>query len=173
MKLWELSHELEFLDETINNIEDSDLSDSDKETLIQDTFNQWLDTSSNFDDKALNVASFIRHCESVAEARKAEAKRLSELAKQSERKASRLRTYLSQNMTRINKTKIEGVSGKVSLRKQPAVLQLKVEPQDLPDKYKRVTVAENKTALRELCKAQPDNDLAELVDLNIYSLTIK
>ncbi|MDJ0595187.1 MAG: siphovirus Gp157 family protein, partial [Pleurocapsa sp. MO_226.B13] len=91
-RLWELSDEIQQLENAIALIADDDsLSDEDKETKLQETFAQWLETGESFKAKAEQVARYIRHTEAIAEARKTEARRIRELANQAENQAGRLR----------------------------------------------------------------------------------
>ena len=94
-RLWELSNEIQQLETAIALIlEDETLPDEDKETKVQQAFNQWLSAGESFKLKAEQVAAYIRHQEALAEARKAEAKRIRALAEQAENQANRLRKYL-------------------------------------------------------------------------------
>ena len=73
--------------------------------------------------KIEQVASYIRHQEALAEARKTEAKRIQALAKQAENGATRLRKYLVAQMLRSDVKKIDGTTVKIGLRKkQPQIL---------------------------------------------------
>lgn len=174
MKLWELSADVEMLSTAISEIEnDETIADEDKESLLNDAFAQWLETDKDFEQKALNVASYIRHLEAITKARKEEIKRLHVLAKQSENQADRLRNYLIHHMNRTNKTKIEGVNGKLSLRHKPPQLQILCEVEDLPEEYQKVSIAPDKTKLKQFIKANGDLTFAKLTESNEYSLTIK
>ncbi len=174
MKLWELSTDVEMLSNAINEIENHEtIPDEEKEQLLDDAFSQWLETDKDFEQKALNVACYIRHLEAITKARKDEVKRLQTLAKQSENQVNRLRQYLIEHMNRTNKTKIEGVNGKLSLRKKPPQLQILCDVEDLPEEYQKVSLAPDKTKLKEFIKANGDLTFAKLTDSNEYSLTIK
>ena len=174
MKLWELSADVEMLESAFAQIEnDESIPDEDKEQLLNDGFSQWLETDKDFEQKALNVASYIRHLEAITKARKDEVKRLQTLAKQSENQVNRLRQYLIEHMNRIGKTKIEGVSGKLSLRKKPAQLRILCDVEDIPEEFQKVTIDVNKTALKQFIKANGDLTFAKMIDLHEFSLTIK
>ncbi|MGK7899123.1 MAG: hypothetical protein AB4372_37275, partial [Xenococcus sp. (in: cyanobacteria)] len=61
-KLWELSDDVQQLSDAIALIQDNqDLSDDERETKLEESFNQWLETGESFKDKAEQVASYIRH----------------------------------------------------------------------------------------------------------------
>jgi len=173
-KLWELSQDIEMLEEAIATIQDDlNIPDEDKESLTQDAFKQYLETDQDFEDKALKVADYIRHLEAITQARKEEARRLQALAKQSENQANRLRNYLVTQMLATGKKKIEGVTGKVSLRKKPPILRLLVDNEQLPQDFQKVTVEADKKAIKQYLKEHDDCSFACLEDTKEYSLNIK
>jgi len=174
MKLWELSQDIETLESAIALIEeDSSISETEKEELIKDIYAQWLETEGEFETKALNTASYIRHIEAITNARKEEIKRLQSLAKQSENQANRLKKYLAEHMKRTGKTKIEGTTGKLSLRKKPKQLVINCDVEDLPEEYCKVTIEPDKTKIKAFIKEYGDLTFAHMKDFNEYSLIIK
>ena len=174
IRLWELSDNIQQLETAISNIqEDETITDEERETKLEETFNQWLETGENFKDKAEQVAGYIRHQEALAEARKTEAKRIQALAKQAENSAARLRNYLVTQMIRSDVKKIEGVTCKIGLRKkQPAVL-INVPPEELPSEYVKVTYKADLTAIKKLLKSDAEIDWASLSESQEYSVTIR
>ncbi len=173
-KLWELSQDIEMLEEAIATIaQDPNISDEDKESLTEDAFKQYLETEQDFEDKALKVADYIRHLEAITQARKEEARRLQGLAKQSENKANRLRGYLVTQMLVTSKKKIEGVTGKLSVRKKPLVLKLLVDNDQLPQDFQKVSIEANKQAIKQYIKEHDDCSFACLEDTGEYSLSIR
>ncbi|CCQ50855.1 siphovirus Gp157 family protein [Crocosphaera watsonii WH 8501] len=172
--LWNISQEIIELENLINRLQDSeDLSEEEKESKINQLFSEWLTADTNFDEKAEKVAHYIKYLEAITEARKAEAKRLRVLASMSEKQGDKLREYLIREMQRVNKTKIEGVSCKLSMRKKQPSICLKVKPEELPDEFKRVKIEANLTEIRKALKSEKDFDWAFLSDDEDYSLTIK
>jgi uncharacterized Fe-S radical SAM superfamily protein PflX len=98
-RLWELSEEIQQLEDAIAlYLEDETLTDDERETKLEQAFSQWLSAGESFKSKAEQVAAYIRHQESLAIARKAEAKRIRTLAEQAENSATRLRRYLTNQM---------------------------------------------------------------------------
>ena len=173
-KLWELSQDIEMLSDALATIEnDPNISDEDKESLTEDAFKQYLETDQDFEDKALKVADYIRHIEAITQARKEEARRLQALAKQSENQANRLRNYLANQMLATGKRKIEGVTGKLSVRKKPLVLKLLVDNDQLPQDFQKITVEADKKAIKQYLKEHDDCNFAFLEETGEYSLTIK
>ena len=63
-RLWELSDEIQQLENAYAIIvDDENLSSEERETKLQSTFNQWLETGKSFKVKAEQVAKYIRHQE--------------------------------------------------------------------------------------------------------------
>ena len=175
-KLWELSDEIQQLENAIALIlDDETLAEDERETKLQSTFNQWLSTGESFKVKAEQTARYIRHQEALAEARKAEAKRIRELASQAENGANRLRKYLLDQMLRSDIKKIDGVAVKIGLRKkQPAVL-LNVTAEELPAEYVQVSYKPDLTKIRKLLKVDVTGAIgwANLSEDHEYSVTIR
>ena len=175
-KLWELSDEIQQLENAIALIaDDENLTEEERENKLQLTFEQWLETGESFKSKAEQVARYIKHQEALAEARNVEAKRIQNLAKQAENGAARLRKYLIDQMIRSDIKKIDGVAVKIGLRKkQPAVL-LNVPADELPAEYVQVTYKPDLTKIRKLlkCDAQENISWASLSDNQDYSVTIR
>lgn len=171
--LWELSDDLLNLQYRIEAIQDDEnLTKDEQEAKIEQLFNDWLKTSDNFDDKALRVAAYIRHQESVAEARKNEAKRLRELANQAENQANRLRGYLIRQMKLTGKTKLEGIDGKLSLRKKPPKVAI-ANLDQVPPEFKRVEITPRLSDIKKAIKANPKIKWATLETSDEYSLSIR
>ncbi|MEY2856818.1 MAG: hypothetical protein RLZZ74_1130 [Cyanobacteriota bacterium] len=175
-RLWELSDEIQDLENAIANlVDDETLTESDREIKLQQTFTQWLSTGESFKTKAEQVARYIKHQEAIAEARKVEARRIRELAQQAENGAARLRKYLIDQMIRSDVQKIDGVSTKIGLRqKQPQVL-INVPPEKLPAEYVKVSYQPDLTKIRALLKvdAQGAISWASLSESHQYSVTIR
>ena len=175
-RLWELSDEIQQLETAIAEIVDNEnLTEEERETKLQETFNQWLETGESFKSKAELVAKYIRHQEALAEARKAEAKRISTLAKQAENSATRLRKYLTNQMIRSDVKRIDGVSVKIGLRKKQPLVLINVPPEKLPPEYVKVTYKPDLTKIRNLLKVDAQGAIgwAYLSENHEYSVTIR
>ncbi len=175
-RLWELSEEIQDLENAIALIADDEtLTEEDRETKLQETFNQWLSKGESFKVKVEQVARYIRHQEALAEARKIEARRIRELASQAENSAARLRKYLITQMIRSNVQKIDGVSTKIGLRKKQQEVLLNVSPEKLPAEYVKVTYQPDLTKIRKLLKADAQGAIgwASLGESHQYSVTIR
>ena len=176
IKLWELSDDIQNLENAIAVIaEDENLTDEDREIKLQETFNQWLSTGESFKNKAEQVARFIRHQEALAEARKAEARRIRELASQAENGAARLRKYLLAQMIKSDVKKIDGVTCKIGLRKKQAAVILNVPAEKLPAEYVQISYKPDLSKIRKRLKvdAQGETGWAMLSENQDYSVTIR
>ncbi len=174
IRLWELSDGIQQLENAIACIhEDENLTDDDREAKLEESFNEWLETGESFKVKAEQVASYIRHQEALAEARKAEAKRIQALAKQAENGATRLRKYLVAQMIRSDVKKIEGTTVKVGLRKKQPQILINVPTEELPAEYVKVTHKADLTKIRKLLKSDADISWAFLSESHEYSVTIR
>ena len=175
-RLWELSEEIRELENAISAIADNEtLTEEVREMKLQKMFAQWLSTGESFKVKAEQVARYIRHQETLAEARKAEARRIRELASQAENGANRLRKYLLDQMLRSDIKKVDGVAVKIGLRKkQPAVL-LNISAEKLPPEYVQVSYKPDLAKIRKLlkCNAQGETGWACLSNNQEYSVTIR
>jgi hypothetical protein len=172
-RLWELSDEIQELERAIALIqEDETITEEDREIKLEETFNRWLETGESFKVKAEQLASYIRHQEALAMARKEEAKRIQALAKQAENEANRLRKYLMAQMIRSNVKRIDGVRSKISLRKKQPQVLLNVPPEELPLEYVKVTHKPDLTKIRALLKKDAI-DWASLSEREEYSITIR
>ncbi len=175
-RLWELSDEIQQLETAIAQIqEDETLSEEEREDKLQEVFSKWLETGESFKSKAEQVAKYIRHQEALAEARKAEAKRVKTLAEQAENSATRLRRYLTAQMLRSDIKRIDAVSVKISLRKKQPIVLINVPPEDLPSEYVRVTHKPDLTKIRALLKSDAQGAIswASLSESHQYSVTIR
>lgn len=173
-KLWELSEEIETLENQIADVQDrEDLSESEQDELMGEILEAWLSTGKEFDAKACNVAAYIKHLEALTEARKNEYRCLRELAEQSDKQAERLRYYLVSNMQKLNKKKISGVNANLSLRKKPAKIVLNCPPEDLPAAFMKVEISPRLSELKKYVQANPDCSFAQLSTTEEYSVTIK
>jgi Siphovirus Gp157 len=176
IRLWELSEEIQDLENAIAHLtEDETLTEEERETKLQQAFNEWLEAGSTFKVKAGQVAAYIRHQDSLAEVRKAEARRLRTLAEQAENQANRLRHYLKCEMLRSGVNRIDEASAKISLRKKPPRVLLNVPPDSLPTECVKVTYEPRLTKIKELLKADTIGaiDWATLSEDHEYSVTIR
>jgi hypothetical protein len=172
-KLWEIGSALAELESLLADILDADdLTEAEKDARAAYAFNEWLQAGANFDEKATQVAGYIRHVEALADARKEESRRLRELAAQAENRAAALRRYLTHEMLRTGRTRVEGVRAKLSLRRKPPQVVLHCQPEELPEQFVRVTC---EPRLAEIRKALKESELpwASLSEEVEFSLQIR
>ena len=175
-RLWELSDEIQQLEQLIATItEDDSLTDDERENQLQQTFSKWLEAGESFKVKAELVGRYIRHQESLAEIRKAEARRIRTLAEQAENSATRLRHYLTNEMLRSGVDRIDGVTTKIGLRKKPPKVLLNVDPSELPSEYVSVEYTPKLAKIKELLKVDAQNTIgwAVISSDQEYSVTIR
>jgi hypothetical protein len=118
--LYDLS--IEFL-QVAQALEEMDL---DQET-IEDTLESF---QGSIEEKAENIIKYTKNLEAMAEARKAEAKRLNELVAKDTKKAERLLNYLDESLRMIGKKKLTAGIFEVGYRKGVEVV--KVDESRLP-----------------------------------------
>ncbi len=160
-RLWEIVGEMTSLENIISDLlEDDSIEDEKKEALMSVAFCNWLAKSGDFEQKALQVAQYIKHQEALAEARKTEYRRLRALAEQAEKQAERLRNYLVREMQKTNKSRIEGATGKLSLRKKPKKVLLNCEPQEIPSEFVKIEFSPKLNAIKDYLEKHPDCDWA-------------
>jgi hypothetical protein len=172
--LYEISEEITNLEHLISDILDSeDLSDLEKEIRTNHLFQEWISKGEDFEDKAIKVASWIKHQETLAEARRIEYRRIRALADQAQNQAEKLRDYLTKEMLRIGKTKIEGTTAKISIRQKPSRVCLNCEIEALPSAFKKIEITPQLAEIKKAIKADPTIDWAFLSNNNEFSLTIR
>jgi len=88
------------------------------------------------EDKAVNVAKFLRNLEATAEAIKAAEASMAKRRKALEEKVKWLKDYIKSNMEATGISKIECPYFKLSIARNPAALEL-FDTVALPAKYKR------------------------------------
>jgi hypothetical protein len=175
-RLWELSEIIGELETAIAAIQDDEtLTDEEREIKLEQVFTQWLEAGESFKAKAEQVAAYIRHQEALVEARKAEAKRIRNLAEQAENQANRLRRYLTNQMILTGQTRIDGVTVKIGLRQKPPRVMLNVPPEELPPEYVQVEYTPKLAKIKELLKSDAQEVIgwAYLSQSHEYSVTIR
>lgn len=114
--------------------------------------------------KLEGVALYIKSLEAEADAMKAEEKALAERRAVREKKAERLRRYLSDSMQAMGDTKLETARVALSFRKSESVV---IEDQAaLPVEFLKVKITEtpDKTAIKKAIKAGATVEGAALVE---------
>jgi hypothetical protein len=156
--LFDISTDLEKLSELLD-----DCSDTEQ----QEAISNWLESIGSERDKKLDgYAALIGEIEARAEARVAEAKRLTELAASDKAKVRLLKERLKWFFALHNLKKVETARYKLSLAanggKAPLVISDEILATNLPEQYQRVTVEPNTTAIREALEAGEELEFARL-----------
>jgi archaellum component FlaC len=167
MKLYELSDDYKSLVKAL----DSD------ETLKDDIAPLLADIKGRFDDKAVSIAKLTLSINADIETIKLEITRLSKRSTALDNKASWLKEYLLKEMQTANIDKVEGDVLTVSLRKNPAsvnVINEKAIPKEYmvnipeswqPDKKKILSLLKNdKYTLVAETKQIINKDTGEIID---------
>ena len=140
------------LTEDMRNLLDMLEEDPDNEA-IQETINLTL---LDLEDKAEDYVHVIRQLEADAAAAKAEKQKLAAKQASAENGAKRMREALKAAMLLTGKTKIKRATCSVNVSTRWETV-LDVEPEDLPEEFKKVTVEPKKAEITKWLKAyDPD-----------------
>ena len=118
------------------------------------------------EDKADGYIAVIRELDARAKAFADEAARLNSHAKSTGSKRDRLKARLLESMQRRGEEVIEGRLGKVRVQfSGSASVVVLADPEDLPERFQRVTVAADKTALKAAL-AEQDPEAVRVAELS-------
>jgi hypothetical protein len=95
--------------------------------------------SGELEDKAVNVAKFLRNMETMAEAIKNAEADMAKRRKALENRIQWLKTYLKDNMENCGLTKIECPYFKLSVQNNPEAVHI-VDENAIPDQFKREVI---------------------------------
>lgn len=98
------------------------------------------------ENKLLSIACVIKDYESDADGIDAEMKRLAQRKKSAQSKADSIRSWLERNIDQGEK--FSDSRAEISWRASKSV-DVQCEPEQLPDNFQRVTVAADKTAIKD------------------------
>jgi hypothetical protein len=124
------------------------------------------------EDKAVNVAKFLRNLEATAEAIKAAEADMAKRRKALESRAQWLKNYLKGNMEACSISKIECPFFKLSIQNNPAAVNV-INENAIPEQFKEqvITCKIDKNAIKDAIKTGQSVPGAELV--NSTRLVIK
>lgn len=116
-----------------------------------------------FDDKAENIALYLKNLSAMSAQIKAEESNLSERRKTIDSRVGSLKRYLSQCMDRVGKTNLETSRCRISFRSSTAVQITNAD--DLPQEFVKITEEKkpDKIALKEAIKSGRKIDGVSLV----------
>ena len=135
----------------------------------QEILNEWLQQLGTERDRKLDgYAASISEMQARAEARKAEAQRLMELAKADERRAQLLKERLKWFFESQQLKTIETTRYRLSLSKNggkaPLILKPDLSPHQLPERFTTTSIEPNTSAIRAALEAGEALDFASLGD---------
>ncbi len=159
--LFSISSDLEKLNELLDDCSD----DAQQQELI----NNWLEQLGEERDRKLdNYCALINEMLARAEVRKAEAKRMMELASLDENRAKLLKERLKWFFQTHNLKTVETPRYKLSLQrnggKAPLILKDELSPTELPERFQAVRIDPDTTAIREALERGEKLDFAALGD---------
>lgn len=145
MRLWEIADELEAIGGMIAE------ADGELTPELEAKLNAM---EGAFNDKVERIALAVRNYEANAEAAKMEEDRLAGIRKSHERSAEGLKRYLLLTMRHAGNLKVETPRARVRVQKngQPSITWTR-SVDDLPEDYRRVTVAPDLALVRDTLKA--------------------
>jgi hypothetical protein len=123
--------------------------------LDPEVFQSTLDSlSAPIEDKVENIVKYMKSLEALAEAKKAEAKRLSESAASDLKKAEFFKNYMADNLKKANITKLQAGVFSLGWRKGTEVVQ--IDESKLPQQYfvPQPPKPMSKTDLKKLIKEE-------------------
>jgi len=115
----------------------------------------WLTAKEGeLEGKVENYCSVIGEFEALAEARKAEAKRVAELAAYDSRKAERMRAVLREVFGRLGIARMETTRYKVRLQNAGGKQRVVVDPfEPMPDEFTKIIPASKEADMEKIRKA--------------------
>ncbi len=117
------------------------------------------------DEKAINVAAFMRHLEATAAAIKDAEERMARRRRAIEKRAADLKEYLKMNMEAAGITKIESPWFELAIRRNPPAVAI-TDPNRIPDEFTEevTTIKFDKSAIKGALKAGLDVPGARLLN---------
>lgn len=115
------------------------LTDPDLDLPIEAVNDTLESLSGELEDKAVNVAKFLRNMEASAQAIKAAEAAMAKRRKALEEKTKWLKDYIKSNMEATGIRQIECPYFKLSIAKNPATLEV-FDTEAIPDTYKHIEI---------------------------------
>jgi hypothetical protein len=141
-------------------VDDSSLSDEEKDRRISDLFGVMSEMGYEFDVKAESVARYIKVLEATAEAARKESQRVAQYARDAENKAERLEKYLIRNMQISGREKIDGQFVKLSLAKKKDKLVIPLE-ESVPIQFQKVSYDPKLNEIAKYLKELPEGETCD------------
>ena len=127
-----------------------DLTDPEMDLPIEAVTDTLEGLSGEMEEKAINVAKFMRNIEATANAIKEAETAMAKRRKALENRASWMKDYLKGSMEHTGITKIECPYFKLSIQKNPAAVNI-INEDTIPDKFKEQVISwkVDKTAIKK------------------------
>lgn len=125
---------------------------------------QWLEESEgNFADKVEGYCGLMGTITALADARKAEVRRLQELEQEARNKAERLRKVLREVLIRLGRDKVETARYKLRLQKAGGMQPLTIDEfAEMPEQFLQTIKTVDKAAIRAALESGKDLPFAKL-----------
>lgn len=121
------------------------------------------------DDKVSQWARCIKNLEGERDAIKAEGDRLTKRARSIDNEVNHMKDTLLMYLKAAGVTKAGNSVLKASIRKASSTpLEIDLAPEDLPDEFKKVTIAADKTAIKDALKAGKTFEWARMGERSEY-----
>ena len=159
MNLYEISNELRLAYEKLENGEGINQETGEVDEEVQ---NALMVTQQNLQTKAIDIAYVIKSFDDEIEIYEREIKRLTEIKDQMKKRKEWLKTNLSNAMQEFGVVELKGKTIKLSFRKSESV---EIDDIDaLDDRFKRVKIEPDKTAIKTALKIGEKVEGARLVE---------
>ncbi len=167
--LFSISDDLQHLNDLLDEVGD----DAQQQELIA----QWFETLGEERDRKLDgYAALISEMQTRADVRKAEARRMQELASTDENRARLLKDRLKWFFETHNITKVETSRYKLQLQrnggKAPLILDESVPVTQLPEQFQKISVDADTAAIREVLERGEHLNFAHLGERSTSGLSI-
>ena len=159
MNLYEISNELRLAYEKLENGEGINPETGEVDQEVQ---NALMVTQQNLQTKAIDIAYVVKSFDDEIEIYEREIKRLTEIKDQMKKRKEWLKTNLSNAMQEFGVVELKGKTIKLSFRKSESV---EVDDIDaLDDRFKRIKIEPDKTAIKTALKLGEKVEGARLVE---------
>lgn len=159
MNLYEISTELRKTYEKLENGEGINLETGEIDSEVQQALAL---TQQNLQTKAIDIGYVIKSFDDEIEIYEREIKRLTEIKDQMKKRKEWLKTNLSNAMQEFGIVELKGKTIKLSFRKSESVEVTDIDALD--DKFKRVKIEPDKTAIKTELKMGHNVEGARLVE---------
>ncbi len=170
-KLFDISSDFAELFDYLDEIEEMETeSEAEKDAMRQAWFDTLTGIETEFEQKAENVAQYIKQLRVESEALDEEAKKLKARANSRKKRMEWLKRYLQECLETMHRNKVEGTRARISLRKNAASLQVvdeaalisELQSKGLDDALKYSAPEIRRTAVKQLIQDGVTLDHAKL-----------